>query len=118
MGEDDRCADWSVRTLKEFVLHLLEEREYRYSQRFDSQNAALSKAERAAEKRFEGMNEFRAAMGDQQRTMMPRAEAEIRLKAIEDRMSQSSGIGVGWTYAIAAMAVIVSIVAVAIALTK
>lgn len=55
---------------------------------------AVAKAEAASEKRFEGVNEFRATLSDQQRTLMPRSEAEIRMTAIEKQVEQliSSGI--------------------------
>jgi len=48
---------------------------------------AVTKAEAASEKRFEGVNEFRATLGDQQRTLMPRAEAELRMKSMEDQIA-------------------------------
>lgn len=47
---------------------------------------AVQKAEIAAEKRFEGVNEFRAALADQQRTLMPRAEVDILMRALGERM--------------------------------
>lgn len=47
---------------------------------------AVIKAETASEKRFEGVNEFRAALSDQGRLMMPRAEAEQAFKAINDKL--------------------------------
>lgn len=47
--------------------------------------AAVLKAEMATEKRFEGVNEFRAQLADQARTLMPRAEFEALHKAAMDR---------------------------------
>lgn len=82
-----------------------------------SADKAVIKAENAAEKRFEGMNEFRAAMSDQQALYMPRAEfdqvrksqdekiasLETRLgnrESIETRVAnkvgQGEGINKGW----------------------
>lgn len=63
---------------------------------------AVSKAESASEKRFEGVNEFRASLADQQRTLMPRAEVEILTKNINEKIdllisgqtkTESKGIG-------------------------
>jgi hypothetical protein len=72
---------------------LISLREY-VDTRFDAQkeavNAALAasdravnKAELASEKRFDAVNEFRAALADSARLLMPRSEAEQRMAAIE-----------------------------------
>ena|SRR5580693_1783506 len=47
---------------------------------------AVLKAELATEKRFEAVNEFRATLADQQRTLMPRSEAEAITKALEAKL--------------------------------
>jgi hypothetical protein len=47
---------------------------------------AVAKAEGAAEKRFDSVNEFRATLKDQQTTLMPRSEADVRMKAIEAKV--------------------------------
>jgi len=94
---------------------IMDERDKRYEQRFTAQEKAVEdalsaakeavlKAENATEKRFEGVNEFRNTLADQQRTLMPRAEAELRIKALEDafkvRVGESSGFKSGWALAI------------------
>ena len=47
---------------------------------------AVSKAETASEKRFEGVNEFRASLNDQSRLLMPRAEAEQRAASMAEKI--------------------------------
>lgn len=75
---------------------------------------AVAKAEGASEKRFEGVNEFRAALADQQRTLMPRSEVEVTIKAISERLSalkdtvdartnERRGLTGGWGYAVGAI---------------
>jgi phosphopantetheinyl transferase (holo-ACP synthase) len=97
----ERILDLRIATVKEFFILLEAEREKRYEQRFkDSQTAvdaalnaakeAVLKAEGASERRFEGVNEFRNTLADQQRTLMPRAEAELRMGSIETRVSELS----------------------------
>lgn len=54
----------------------------------DAADRAVSKAEAATERRLEGMNEFRAALSDNSRILMPRAESEARIRAISDRMEE------------------------------
>jgi Flp pilus assembly protein TadB len=93
---------WNVATLKA----LLDERDLRYQQRFDSSQEALTaaltaaekavaaalaaakeaviKAENASEKRFESVNEFRGALTDQAGKMLTRTEADQRFLAIND----------------------------------
>jgi hypothetical protein len=98
------------------VLHtLIDANDKNYNQRFDNNteatkaalaaaDRATSKAEAAAEKRFEGVNEFRGQLSDQARTLMPRQEVEIVNKGISDRLDkleekvisgEGRGIGVG-----------------------
>jgi hypothetical protein len=89
---------WTIETLKEYVDSVLAQINLRNDQRFkDSQTAvdaalnaakeAVTKQEAASEKRFESVNEFRAQMGDQQRTLMPRPEAELRMGSLEGRVA-------------------------------
>jgi hypothetical protein len=52
-------------------------------------SAAVNKAEVASEKRFESVNEFRAQLGDQQRTFMPRAEVEVIVRALNEALSSA-----------------------------
>lgn len=81
---------------------------------------AVSKAETAAEKRFDSVNEFRNTLDDQQRTLMPRKESEIRFEAIEDKMNllitnqnlkagERSGMSELWGYIIGAIGIIFGI---------
>jgi len=50
---------------------------------------AITKAETASEKRFEGLNELRGAMSDQQASFLPRSEAEARFNSFADKLEQS-----------------------------
>jgi hypothetical protein len=52
----------------------------------DAAKEAVTKAELAAEKRFDAVNEFRGQLTDQAQTFMPRAEAEIRLVNLQERI--------------------------------
>ncbi len=72
------------------------ERDRRYEDRFramdektslalTSSEKAVTKAEAATEKRFEGVNEFRAALADQAGLMFPRKEAEARFLEMEKK---------------------------------
>jgi len=79
------------------IFQLIAEKDKNYNQRFDNvieatKNAlaaadrAVSKAETATEKRFEGVNEFRNTLADQQRTLMPRSEVEILIKSLNEKV--------------------------------
>lgn len=93
--------DWTVQTLKEHIEKLFVAMDDKFSQRFDDSskavNAALaatkeavSKAEIATEKRFEGVNEFRNTLSDQQRTLMPRSESEALMKNMNEKIGELS----------------------------
>jgi hypothetical protein len=84
---------------------------------------AVAKAEVATDKRFEGVNEFRAALADNARLMMPRAEAERAFAALGEKIDlankqlasrQDQGIGMhqGWMLLIGAVGVIEAVVLV------
>lgn len=91
------CQGWTLGTLYTHFTALLKARE-----------EALTVAHAAVEKRLEGMNEFRSTLQDQQRTLIPRSEAEIRMNAQENRIAalekalaegrgKSEGLSLGWS---------------------
>lgn len=47
---------------------------------------AIQKAEIAAEKRFEAMNEFRGQLADQQATLVRKAEVDLRFDALDKKV--------------------------------
>jgi hypothetical protein len=84
-------SEWSVDTLKEYLDTKFRERDLRYQQRFD-----------ASERRLDGMNEFRAALNDAQKTYITRTEAMAAIdrnaediKQVTDRVNTSEGRGRG-----------------------
>jgi len=57
---------------------------------FAAAKEATSKAELAADKRFEGVNEFRGQLSDQAATFITRVEAEARMIALSEKVSELS----------------------------
>lgn len=132
---------WSVETALDHLLALIASNDRRYEERFAAQeralevgfiaareavNAALTsadravqKAETAAERRFDSVNEFRSTLADQQRTLIPRAEVDVLMRAFTEKIdrlqtqvdsvraearekdSRQSGSSLGWAAAIA-----------------
>lgn len=93
---------WTLETLKEHLQALMTEGDRRNQQRFDGQEKAVAaalqaakeavtKAETAAEKRFDSVNEFRQQLSDQAASFMPRREAEQRLGVLETQANRQSG---------------------------
>lgn len=91
-------------TWKEYVDAMLGALQTSVNQRFGDSNTSVAsalaaakeavlKAENASDKRFEGVNEFRATLADQQRTLMPRAEAELLVKGLETRLTKLETVG-------------------------
>lgn len=130
-------------TLKEYLVALIDNNDKRYEQRFNDtkiavdaaliaadkavaaalagQKEAVTKAEVAAEKRFESVNEFRNTLSDQQRNLMPRAEVDILVKSITDRLNKvensdlfSDGKGKGMSASWAILVGVVGFIAVLI----
>lgn len=82
---------------------------------------AVAKAEGASERRFESINEFRGALSDSARLLMPRAEAEQMSRALTEKIDeltkrvnsrddQGRGLHQGWLILVAVIAVIAAIV--------
>lgn len=102
-------TQWNVVTLKAYM-----------DQKFESMQLAITKAEQATEKRFEGVNEFRNTLADQQRTFIPRAEYEsghaglhvevLDLKTRLDKIeNMKQGGSVVWSWLLGGLALIISI---------
>jgi hypothetical protein len=140
---------WTVETVLTHLTALIESNDRRYEQRFVAQalatDAALAAAERAvlkaeasAERRFEGVNEFRATLADQQRNLIPRAEVDVIVRGISEKMnalektmdgsiaerqaqvaslqktmdaflSERRGVTGGWGYAVGAVGLVLAI---------
>lgn len=66
-----------ARVDKEFHEHLAQVRAETHAA-LEAADKAIAKAESATEKRFEGVNEFRAQLADQTRTFIPRTESISR----------------------------------------
>jgi hypothetical protein len=106
------------------------------TQALASAQQAVLKAEAAAERRFESVNEFRSTLSDQQRNLMPRSEVALAIQAIHEKVqstvekvsliqtqmdalrSERAGIKGGWGYAVGAVGIVLSIIAAVIALAR
>jgi hypothetical protein len=143
-GEYERLTD-RLEALDRLVGRLMADHEARDLERHSSEQAsvreqfaasakAIEKAETAADKRFDAVNEFRAQLADQTRTFMPRAEydrahADLvqrvgaladtvggRVGRLEERVSKSDGKGLGlaqgWGYLVAAAAIVAAVATV------
>lgn len=111
-GETERnISGWTTDTLRSHLMDIMNERDLRYQQRFESQESnlgtaivaqekavaaalgaaerAVAKAETATEKRFDGVNEFRGQLSDQARTFMPRSEAELQFKQLTELVDKT-----------------------------
>lgn len=93
---------WTLEALKEHFQALMVESDRRNQQRFEGQEKAVGaalqaakeaveKAEAAANKRFDSVNEFRQQLSDQAASFMPRREAEQRLGVLETQANRQSG---------------------------
>jgi hypothetical protein len=79
-----RELEIQIRDNEKLTALALAQLEKRLEDRFAASQAAITKAETAAEKRFEAVNEFRGQLGDLVRTMLSRSEADQRDQGIKD----------------------------------
>jgi len=93
---------------------MLAERDQRYEERYRASEQALVKVATSMDARFQSVNEFRSTLADQARDLMPRAETEVRMKALETVLERLQGerIGVkgGWGYAVGAVGFVLILV--------
>ncbi len=91
MTDDERALHARLDALE----RMLDEREDRTKERFVNMDRAVlaalaaaekavTKAEVATEKRFEGVNEFRETLRDQAATLLPRVEYQVQHKSLAD----------------------------------
>jgi hypothetical protein len=114
--------------------------EKRFEERFQAQKEAVSnaliaadravgKAEVASEKRFDSVNEFRAALADQTARLMPRTESEARLASISEKLDslvdrvnrsegKNTGIATSWAIAVAVIGMALGIGGIILAITR
>lgn len=92
----DHCKALDIRI--DALEKMLDEREERTKERFVAvdrsvstalltSDKAVTKAEAAIEKRFEGVNEFRASLADQAAILMPRSEYSVQHITLQDRVA-------------------------------
>ncbi len=125
---------WTIDTAMAHVLARIDAQDKATTLAFSAQKSAVDaalaaadravqKAEAASERRFEAVNEFRATLGDQQRTLMPRSEVEVMkhatdekysaLKEVVDRLqAERAGVRGGWGFAVGAVGFVLMIWAV------
>ena len=121
----------------DLLTNLARERQTAINAAFAAQQAAVSKAEIATEKRFESVNEFRAQLTDQAGRFVTRNETDSvisavrsemqsaadrnaeRIQEIANRMNRSEGKGAGlnagWIYLLGALAAIGTLVSLFVA---
>lgn len=69
---------------------ILRERDAKLVDKFESLATAINKAETATEKRFEGVNEFRATLSDQQKTFLTATEYKSAHQNLVDLVNASA----------------------------
>ena len=90
---------------------------------------AVSKAELATEKRFESVNEFRATLDNQQRTLIPRSEVSVMLDGVSEKITQLTklmdalqaervGIKGGYGYAVGIAGLLLTLLSLGVLVLK
>lgn len=122
---DDRLACERVRRLDQRITYeakLSEERDKRYEQRFQAQEAATTYMR-------EVTNEFRGQLADQQSTFITRTESLARAQSNADKIDalatridrtegRSGGLNAGWAYLIGGIGLLAALIAIFFALQR
>jgi hypothetical protein len=116
-------------SLREYVDVRFKAQEEAVAAALAAADRAVTKAEVASEKRFDSVNEFRAALNDNNRLLMPRLEAEQSFRVLSDKISdlstkvaarddQGRGLAIGWGYLVGAAGLIGMIATMVYELTR
>lgn len=126
---DTSAAGWNVNTLKEFFSTSLNDLKVqleglrqadnlRYHDALVAADRAVAKAEAAAEKRFESVNEFRNVLSNQSATLITRTESDAQMQAmsekidgLKERMDRNEGADKGVAARMATTIAIATVVA-------
>lgn len=73
---DFEKRDWTIETVREHVLAVMDERDRRYEQRFLASQKAVDEAKLESLKKFENTNEWRSMITDAQQNFVTRKEIE------------------------------------------
>lgn len=116
-------------SLREYVDIRFDAQEKAVNAALAASDRAVNKAEMASEKRFDSVNEFRAALADSARLLMPRAESEQAVKVLADKLStiesrlnsrddRGTGESQGWVKIALAITMLADIALILAYLTK
>ena len=127
-------------TLKEYMMETMHERDRKYEQRFNiidvntkdalaTANENIRGALAALDRRFELVNEFRAQLNDQQNTFARKAEIDISISAMNEKIDgvisqniRNAGSGQGfnsaWVIFLGGTSLVATFIAVAFAMAR
>lgn len=88
MAKRSRSDEWTTETLRIHLEGLLNAHAELDQNRHERESEAIKTAADALDKRLDGVNEFRAQLGDQARSFLPRPEYDVQQKALEERMTK------------------------------
>jgi phosphopantetheinyl transferase (holo-ACP synthase) len=84
----DQMAETLVSQKEQVQSALVAQKEMTYAAMTAAKEAVL-KAEIASDKRFDGVNEFRETLADQQRNLMPRAEVDVIVRGFAEKIASN-----------------------------
>ena len=94
-GDPHNPDGWTFASLYKHVMEISTASKEATNTALAAAKEATQKAEAASEKRLEGMNEFRAAMKDQQATFADKEQTNFRLTAIDTKLAEMGGKSTG-----------------------
>lgn len=118
----ERAIELGLKAQQDLVSAAFQSSEKAVRAALEAADRATAKAEIAAEKRFESINEFRGTLADQQRMLITREEANLRFTAAEQRIAMlerrlesahSERVGAlgGWGYAVGVVGLVLALAA-------
>lgn len=109
-------GSWTFRTLKEHFDQRFTDQDKAVSAALQAAEKAVGKAEAAAEKRFDAVNEFRGMVTDRDQFFVQKAEhhaLEEKVDSLSARMDRNegrgSGFSSGWVYLLGAVGLAVEL---------
>lgn len=112
---------WTFQTFKAYVDQRFGDQDKAVNAALQAAEKAVGKAEVAAEKRFDAVNEFRQVLTDQQQLFVQRPEYQTAHDALTEKVNdlgarmdradgRGSGFSASWSILVAAAGIVVAII--------
>jgi hypothetical protein len=113
-----RTGGWTVDTLHLHLDRMFAEMDKRNEQRWQATERAIAKAEAAADRRFELLNELRSGVAAREQVEAVEKQLDELKGRLDKTEGRAAGLGAGWVYLVAAVGLATTVVGLILAFRR